>query len=89
MIEHNKCKYAEELLAEAAKFLESIVEFSFGVNFLKTLVNKCKKLENSKVLCKYLEIIGKYVDKYEQLQIKKDNKSKNQKIYCFSFEAIS
>jgi hypothetical protein len=79
MIEHNRCKYAEELLAEAVKFLDIIIEFSFGVNFLKTLVIKCKKLETlkSKLLCKYLEIINKYIEKYEIQFAKKENKVKS------------
>lgn len=77
MIEHNKCKYAEDLLAEATKYLDLIVELSFGLNFLKTLVSKCKKFENSKLLSRYLEVVGKFVDKIEQQQIKKDSKSKN------------
>jgi len=61
MTEYKEGKFSDKLLKELEKYLEPVSQQSFGINFMKNLVNKRNKMRNNEAQ-KYLETIKKFLN---------------------------
>lgn len=76
MINYNKSKYSDSLLSSVTNHLDLIVNCPFGVNFLKTLINKFKTNSSytSPIIKSSYMKINNYLELYSDSKFEKKQK---------------